>query len=114
VLATSAMALHNVVAVNLLSHHAPTTIMTGNAVRLIAALVESRRVSGRAPEPEAARSRSSYYGGIVATFVLGGVTGAIGWLLAGFWALGLPAFLVLLVAAVQRPKAAPAAAARGC
>ncbi|SMF46846.1 Uncharacterized membrane protein YoaK, UPF0700 family [Tistlia consotensis] len=103
VCATVAMSLHNVIMNALLNRHTPTTIMTGNALKLVAGLVEGWLAGRSGTDAEAGRRRAASHGATVLAFAAGGLAGA--WLvsLAGFWALALPAALVLLLGAVQGP-----------
>jgi uncharacterized membrane protein YoaK (UPF0700 family) len=106
VFATAAMALQNTVMVTLLPFHKPTTIMTGNFVRVVVHAMELTIRDHRhgehdgLPPPEKVDTHW-----IFLAFVVGGVTGGACIAFVGFWGLILPAAALAIVSAMlpRRP-----------
>lgn len=98
-LSTFAMSLQNVVMSEILNFHAPTTIMTGNTIRLVSGLVDG----WRAPEEMAdnARHRVRRHGRVIIAFTAGGLIGGYCMSQIGFWSLGVPVVLITLVGLAQ-------------
>ncbi|WP_428642101.1 YoaK family protein [Roseibium sp.] len=105
-LSTIAMALQNVIMLTILNRHVPTTMMTGNSLKLVLG------VSDYFAHPENradSRARIVHQALVLSAFAGGG-------LLAGFlmnhfrfWALGVPVTVLLLLAMVQPKMEAEAA-----
>jgi uncharacterized membrane protein YoaK (UPF0700 family) len=109
VFATAAMALQNTFMVTLLPFHKPTTMMTGNSVRVVVHALEliAHRHPGendRLPPPVQAGTHW-----IILAFVAGGIAGGAGIAFAGFWGLILPAAGLATSSALlpNRPQPSP-------
>ncbi len=97
-LSTVAMALQNVIMLTILNRHVPTTMMTGNSLKLILG------VSDYFSHPETrvdSRSRIVHQTLVLSAFAVGGLLASFLMNYAGFWALGVPVVVLLLLAAVQ-------------
>jgi len=97
-LSTVAMALQNVIMLTLLNRHVPTTMMTGNSLKLVLGIADyfqhpaTRRDS---------RSRIVHQALVISAFAAGGLLASLLMTLCGFWALVVPVGVLLLLAAVQ-------------
>lgn len=99
-LSTFAMSLQNVVMSEILNFHAPTTIMTGNTIRLVSGLVDGWR--GRREEgTDNARHRVRRHGRVIIAFTAGGLVGGYCMSQIGFWSLAIPVGLITLVGLAQ-------------
>lgn len=104
-LSTVAMALQNVIMLTLLNRHVPTTMMTGNSLKLVLGIADYFQ------HPETrddSRARIVHQALVIAAFATGGLLASLLMTLAGFWALAVPVAVMLLLAAVQ-PNAGDAA-----
>lgn len=97
-IATVAMALQNVIMFTILNQHAPTTIMTGNLLKMIVAVVEGLRPEHAREEP---MKKAKYQGQVALSFAAGGLLGSLMMALVGFWALGVPVGALGLLAVSQ-------------
>lgn len=102
VLGAAAMGVQNATARLVLSSLTPTTVMTGNVTQLVIDAVDLLRGAGDAT----VRARSLRFIGPILAFALGAIGGAFGYVYAGFVALLLPMFVLLGLAAMQRPGTA--------
>lgn len=103
-LAAAAMAIQNTAARTFLSGLPPTTVMTGNFIQVVVDIVDL--MLGH--EPHAKRARLAKLGPMLAAFIAGTLSGAIGYLTAGFLSLIVPIVAVSLVSFVVRHQAARA------
>ncbi len=98
-LGVAAMTLQNVAARTVFSNHVPTTVMTGNVTQTVIDLVDLAQ--GEASEEVRARLRK--FLPAVLVFAVGGLVGALGYVVAGYWALLAPLAAILAVF-VMLPK----------
>jgi uncharacterized membrane protein YoaK (UPF0700 family) len=98
------MSLQNVTMQLVLHFHIPTTVMTGNFMRLlITALPQTGPGAAEAPAASApAEGGSGRYGWSLLAFVIGGLLGAASLWTVGFWGLVLPAGLLAALALAER------------
>lgn len=102
-LSTVAMALQNVTMLTILNHHVPTTMMTGNSLKLVLGIADYfQHADTRADS----RSRIVQQALVLAAFAAGGLLASLLMKLVGFWALSVPV-AVLLFLAGQQPKREP-------
>lgn len=86
-----AMGIHSANARLLLSHLAPTSLMTGNVTQIVIDAVDILRGAG----DEAVRQRCVKFFWPVMAFGLGAIVAAFAYLYAGFWALLVPLAILL-------------------
>lgn len=103
-LAAAAMAIQNTAARTFLSGLPPTTVMTGNFIQVVVDIVDL--MVGH--EPQAKRARLAKLGPMLAAFIAGTLSGAIGYVAAGFLSLIVPIVAVSLVSVVVRHQTARA------
>lgn len=103
--ATLAMGLQNTLMVVLLPFHKPTTIMTGNSVRLIVALTARRFANAGEPDKQDEVPPPDTQWTLLA-FVAGALVGGTCIVFIGFWGLIIP--VVALAAISARLPASPA------
>jgi len=97
-LSTVAMALQNVIMLTLLHRHVPTTMMTGNSLKLVLGIADYFRH----PETrEDSRARVVHQALVLAAFAAGGMLASLLMTLFAFWALAIPVAVLLLLAVVQ-------------
>ncbi|WP_269583646.1 YoaK family protein [Roseibium sp. Sym1] len=97
-LSTVAMALQNVIMLTLLHRHVPTTMMTGNSLKLVLGIADYFQ---HPENREDSRSRIVHQALVIAAFAAGGLLASLLMTLFGFWALAVPVAVLLLLAAVQ-------------
>jgi uncharacterized membrane protein YoaK (UPF0700 family) len=111
-LAVFAMALQTTAMAMLLHFHTPTTMMTGNTTTLIVQFWDAgsaaRYWAGNPPKLSRGALIRRYAAAIVG-FISGGIAGAVGWTIAGFLSLTLPAgvlagFSAIVYAARWTPR----------
>ncbi|MDZ4790357.1 MAG: YoaK family protein [Hyphomicrobiales bacterium] len=100
-LGVAAMAVQNA-ASRLLDSGPPTTIMTGNTTQAVIDAVDMLR--GGSKDGTAARLRGLL--GATVAFAGGAILGALGYLAAGYWCLGLPIILLITFAFAHRERKA--------
>ncbi|KZM51608.1 YoaK family protein [Labrenzia sp. OB1] len=94
-LSTIAMTLQNVIMLTILNHHVPTTMMTGNSLKLVLGLAdyfahpESRSGSRDIVIHQTLVISAFAVGGLLASFLFGSF---------GFWVLAIPVTVLLLLA----------------
>ncbi|WP_299810925.1 YoaK family protein [uncultured Roseibium sp.] len=94
-LSTIAMTLQNVIMLTILNHHVPTTMMTGNSLKLVLGLAdyfahpESRTGSREIVIHQTLVISAFAVGGLLASFLFG---------YFGFWVLAIPVTVLLLLA----------------
>lgn len=104
VIAVVAMSLQNALMTTLLSHHVPTTVMTGNLGRFLVASLDlvsqPRGTTDDRPDVGPFRTRSDVarYALVIAGFAAGALAGAGCYYLAGFWAGVVPAVAIAVLA----------------
>jgi uncharacterized membrane protein YoaK (UPF0700 family) len=91
----AAMAVQNAGSRLVLSHMTPTTVMTGNTTQLVIDVVDLARGNATAE----VRARAIKELPPILGFAIGCAVGALGFLLAGFWGLVVPAAIVAALAA---------------
>jgi uncharacterized membrane protein YoaK (UPF0700 family) len=106
-LAVAAMAVQNTAARTLFSDLPPTTVMTGNLVQIIVDFVDLAQGHGA---PDTKRARLTRLVPMVLGFVLGTVSGALGYVTLGFYCLIVPIVTVSTVSIMIRSSSQPAAA----
>jgi uncharacterized membrane protein YoaK (UPF0700 family) len=100
-LASAAMAIQNTAARTFLSGLPPTTVMTGNFIQVVVDIVDLMMDH----EAEAKRARLQKLGPMLAAFIAGALSGAIGYVFAGFLSLIVPIVAVSLTAVLMRRRA---------
>lgn len=90
-LGTAAMGIHSANARLLLSHLAPTSLMTGNVTQIVIDAVDLLRGAG----DEAVWQRCVKFFWPMMAFGLGAIVAAFAYLYAGFWALLVPLAILL-------------------
>jgi len=97
-LSTVAMALQNVIMLTILNRHVPTTMMTGNSLKLVLGIADYFQH----PETrEDSRSRVVHQALVLAAFAAGGLFASLLMTFFGFWSLGVPVSVLMLLALVQ-------------
>jgi len=97
-LGVAAMAIQNVICRVIFPAHPPTTVMTINLTQVSVDLVDMNRgVPGLSEE---ARARFDRTAPVIATFCVGVIVGAYGYLFASFWCLALPIAGLLAIMAL--------------
>lgn len=100
-LSTVAMALQNVIMLTILNRHVPTTMMTGNSLKLVLGIADYfSHPQGR----EDSRSRIVHQTLIIVAFAAGGLLASYLVTGLGFWALSVPIAVLLFLAASQPSK----------
>ncbi|MHA7774306.1 YoaK family protein [Roseibium sp. M-1] len=103
---TIAMALQNVIMLTILNRHVPTTMMTGNSLKLVLGVADYFQH----PETRTdSRSRIVHQSLVIAAFAIGGLLASFLMNTLEFWALAVPIAVLLLLAAVQPADEAKAA-----
>ncbi len=103
-LSTIAMSLQNVIMLTILNNHVPTTMMTGNSLKLVIGIADYfRNPHGRTDS----RSVAFHQMLVITAFGAGGLSASFLLLYFGFWVLVVPVAVLLILAAVQ-PRSAPA------
>jgi uncharacterized membrane protein YoaK (UPF0700 family) len=102
-LSTVAMALQNVTMLTILNHHVPTTMMTGNSLKLVLGIADYFQHAG--PRADS-RSRIVHQALVLAAFAAGGLLASLLMTFVGFWALAVPVAVLLLLAG-QQPAREP-------
>jgi uncharacterized membrane protein YoaK (UPF0700 family) len=105
-LGAAAMGAHSAASKLLLSHLAPTSMMTGNVTQLVIDTVDCLRGAADA----ATRARWGKFFWPIVAFALGCCAAAFAYLIVGFAALALPVAILVLHLWVPEPAAAPKAA----
>lgn len=101
-LSTIAMALQNVIMLTILNRHVPTTMMTGNSLKLVLGVADYFQH----PETRAdSRTRIIHQTLVISAFAVGGLLASFVMNYIQFWALTFPIAVLLLLAAVQPPEA---------
>lgn len=98
-LSTVAMALQNVTMLTILNHHVPTTMMTGNSLKLVLGIADYFQ---HADTRSDSRSRIVQQALVLAAFAAGGLLASLLMKIAGFWALSVPVAVLLFLATVHR------------
>ena len=101
-----AMAVQNAAARTVFASLSPTTVVTGNVTQIVIDLVDLATGAGQVAE---ARARLAKMAPPVATFALGALAGALGYVWVGFWCLALP--MAAILAAYFLRQATPHATA---
>jgi len=97
-LSTVAMSLQNVIMLTLLNRHVPTTIMTGNSMKLVLGIADYFTH----PETRTdSRARIVHQSLVISAFAAGGLLASFLMNYFGFWALAIPVAVLLLLAVVQ-------------
>jgi uncharacterized membrane protein YoaK (UPF0700 family) len=97
-LSTIAMALQNVIMLTILNRHVPTTMMTGNSLKLVLGVADYFQH----PETRSdSRTRIIHQTLVIAAFAVGGLLASFVMNYIQFWALTVPIAVLLLLAAVQ-------------
>ncbi|GAB4527625.1 MAG: YoaK family protein [Roseibium sp.] len=99
-LSTVAMALQNVIMLTILNRHVPTTMMTGNSLKLVLGIADYFQ------HPETrddSRSRVVHQALVLAAFAVGGLLASLLMTFFGFWSLAVPVSVLSLLALVQVP-----------
>jgi uncharacterized membrane protein YoaK (UPF0700 family) len=107
-LGVMAMAVQNAAARTVFASLSPTTVMTGNVTQIVIDLVDLAMGSGQSGE---VRARLAKMTPPVATFAVGALAGALGYVWIGFWCLTLPMAAVLTAFYLRQPTAQSAVAA---
>ncbi|HTR86090.1 MAG TPA: YoaK family protein [Reyranella sp.] len=105
-LAVAAMAVQNTAARTLFSDLPPTTVMTGNLVQIVVDLVDLLHGHGAS---DAKRARLARLVPMVAGFVLGTLSGALGYVNVGFYCVIVPIISVTIVSIMIKSSQAAAA-----
>jgi uncharacterized membrane protein YoaK (UPF0700 family) len=95
---TVAMSLQNVIMLTLLNRHVPTTIMTGNTLKLVLGIADYFTHPETRPD---SRSRIRHQAFVLMAFAAGGLLASFLMTVMGFWALAIPVALLMLLAIVQ-------------
>jgi len=97
-LSTIAMALQNVIMLTILKHHVPTTMMTGNSLKLVLGVADYFTH----PESRAdSRARVVHQVLVISAFAAGGLLASFLMTFAGFWALLVPVGVLVFLAVAQ-------------
>ena len=103
---TVAMSLQNVIMLTLLNRHVPTTVMTGNTLKLVLGIADYFTH----PETRSgSRSLIRHQTLVLSAFAVGGLLASFLMTILSFWALAIPVALLMLLAVVQPPHEAQAA-----
>lgn len=97
-LSTVAMTLQNVIMLTLLNRHVPTTMMTGNSLKLVLGIADYFH------HPETrddSRRRIVHQTLVLSAFAAGGLLASLLMSQVGFWALAVPVAVLLVLAAGQ-------------
>lgn len=95
---TVAMALQNVIMLTMLNRHVPTTMMTGNSLKLVLGIADYLQHPATRQD---SRSRILHQSLVIAAFAAGGLLAGLLMIYVAFWALVVPIVILLLLAAVQ-------------
>ena len=95
---TVAMSLQNVIMLTLLNRHVPTTMMTGNSLKLVLGIADYFAHPGAR---EDSRARIRHQALIISAFAAGGLLASFLVRSIGFWALAVPILVLLFLAAAQ-------------
>ncbi|POF34658.1 YoaK family protein [Roseibium marinum] len=97
-LSTIAMSLQNVIMLTILNHHVPTTMMTGNSLKLVLGLAD---YFAHPESRTGSRAIVIHQMLVISAFAVGGLLASFLFTYLGFWVLAVPV-AVLLVLAVQQ------------
>lgn len=102
----TAMSLQNCLMALALRHHMPTTVMTGNLVRLLIFMLDaikpgSTKSTNQSNEASAPRTHLTNFVFVVFSFIAGILIGAFGFTVFGLDMMLLPAILLLLFSLVE-------------
>lgn|GEM_PF-1166696 len=104
-LSTIAMALQNVIMLTMLNRHVPTTMMTGNSLKLVLGLADYFAHPANRKDSKTLIGHQLL---VISAFAVGGLLASILITYFGFWVLAVPVAVLLLLAAVQPAEAAQA------
>ncbi|WP_165814633.1 YoaK family protein [Labrenzia sp. 011] len=94
-LSTIAMSLQNVIMLTILNHHVPTTMMTGNSLKLVLGLAD---YFAHPESRTGSRMIVIYQMLVISAFAVGGLLASFLFSYLGFWILGVPVAVLLLLA----------------
>ncbi|MBC7953045.1 MAG: DUF1275 domain-containing protein [Rhodospirillaceae bacterium] len=97
-LGVAAMAIQNAASRLLETGAPPTTIMTGNTTQAVIDAIDMLRGMAKPGSAQRLRGLLSATG----AFAVGAILGALGYLGAGYWCLGLPIFMLLILAITSK------------
>ncbi|MBN9669054.1 YoaK family protein [Roseibium aggregatum] len=97
-LSTIAMSLQNVIMLTILKHHVPTTMMTGNSLKLVLGVADYFTHPESRPD---SRARVVHQILVISAFAAGGLLASFLMSYTGFWALLVPIAVLVFLAVAQ-------------